>query len=285
MKNKLFNVMKNNIISIIAFIVIGITFPLINMGCNSSTGISDFNLFAPADDYQLGMQLDSEIKANPTEYPMLNNAQANAYLQSIVNQITSSPQIKYKGTFAYKVQIIDKNIINAFATPGGFIYVYKGLLKFADNEATVASVLAHEIAHAERRHATRRMTKQYGLSILASLVLGNNPSALEQIAANLLTGLGLLKNSRDDEYEADEYSFKYLQNTKWYPGAIKYFLEKIQAQQKDKPSDFEEILSTHPLDSKRIAQIDDLIKKANLPTPSESNLFSKSYQQFKNTLP
>jgi predicted Zn-dependent protease len=223
------------------------------------------------------MHLDSVIQANPAEYPMLNNAQANAYLQGIVNQIIASPQIKYKGTFAYKVQIINKNIINAFATPGGFVYVYTGLLKFADNEATVAGVLAHEIAHAERRHATKRMTKQYGLSLLAGLVLGNNPSTLEQIGANLITGLGLLKNSRDDEYEADEYSFKYLQDTKWYPGAIRYFLEKIQTQQKDKPSDFEEILSTHPLDDKRVNQINDLIKKANLAQPTESNLFSTSY--------
>ncbi|HOV92506.1 MAG TPA: M48 family metallopeptidase [Candidatus Kapabacteria bacterium] len=277
--------MKKNLISIITFLILCIALPLTNTGCSNSTSISDFNLFAPSDDYKLGLQLDSEIRANPAEYPMLNNAQANAYLQSIVDQIIASKQIKYRGIFAYKVQILDTNIINAFATPGGFIYVYKGLLKFADNEATIAGVLAHEIAHAERRHATQRMTKQYGISILASLVLGNNPSALEQIGANLIAGLGLLKNSRDDEYEADEYSFKYLQDTKWYPGAIKYFLEKIQSQQQSKPSDFEEILSTHPLDAKRIAQIDDLIKKANLASPTENNLFSISYQQFKNSLP
>ncbi|MCE5304970.1 M48 family metalloprotease [bacterium] len=277
--------MKKNLVTIISVLLIGMSLALFNTGCSGSTSISDFNLFSTADDYQLGMQLDSEIKANPKEYPMLNSAEANAYLQSIVNQIIASPQIKYKGTFAYKVQILDTNIINAFATPGGFIYVYKGLLKFANNEATIAGVLAHEIAHSERRHATKRMTQQYGISILASLVLGSNPSALEQIGANLLTGLGLLKNSRDDEYEADEYSFKYLQDTKWYPGAITYFLEKIQAEQQSNPSAFEEILSTHPLDSKRIAQINEFIKKANLPAPNENNLFSQTYQQFLKTLP
>lgn len=277
--------MKKNLVTIISVLLIGMSLALFNTGCSGSTSISDFNLFSTADDYQLGMQLDSEIKANPKEYPMLNSAEANAYLQSIVNQIIASPQIKYKGTFAYKVQILDTNIINAFATPGGFIYVYKGLLKFANNEATIAGVLAHEIAHSERRHATKRMTQQYGISILASLVLGSNPSALEQIGANLLTGLGLLKNSRDDEYEADEYSFKYLQDTKWYPGAITYFLEKIQAEQQSNPSAFEEILSTHPLDSKRIAQINEFIKKANLPDTSENNLFSQTYQQFLKTLP
>lgn len=277
--------MKKNLVTIISVLLIGMSLALFNTGCSDSTSISDFNLFSTADDYKLGMQLDSEIKANPKEYPMLNSAEANAYLQSIVNQVIASPQIKYKGTFAYKVQILDTNIINAFATPGGFIYVYKGLLKFADNEATIAGVIAHEIAHSERRHATKRMTQQYGISILASLVLGSNPSALEQIGANLLTGLGLLKNSRDDEYEADEYSFKYLQDTKWYPGAITYFLEKIQAEQQSNPSAFEEILSTHPLDSKRIAQINEFIKKANLPAPNENNLFSQTYQQFKNSLP
>jgi predicted Zn-dependent protease len=277
--------MKKNLVTIISVLLIGMSLALFNTGCSDSTSISDFNLFSTADDYQLGMQLDSEIKANPKEYPMLNSTEANAYLQSIVNQIIASPQIKYKGTFAYKVQILDTNIINAFATPGGFIYVYKGLLKFANNEATIAGVLAHEIAHSERRHATKRMTQQYGISILASLVLGSNPSALAQIGANLLTGLGLLKNSRDDEYEADEYSFKYLQDTKWYPGAITYFLEKIQAEQQSNPSAFEEILSTHPLDSKRIAQINEFIKKANLPAPNENNLFSQTYQQFLKTLP
>ena len=91
--------------------------------------------------------------------------------------------------------------------------VYTGLLKFIDNEATLAGVLGHEIAHAERRHATQRITKAYGVQILLSIVLGEKPAQIAEITANLFAGLALLTNSRADETEADEYSFGYLKST------------------------------------------------------------------------
>jgi predicted Zn-dependent protease len=254
-------------------------------GCEDGSSPLDFNLFAPADDVQLGQQLDQEITSKPSEYPVLNSATHTQYVQNMVNEILKSPEIKYKDVFSYKIKIINTNTINAFAAPGGYLYVYKGLLKFCDNEATLAGILAHEIAHAERRHATKRMSKQYGISMLLSVVLGDNPSMLEQIGANLLTGLALLKNSRDDEYEADEYSFLYLKSTKWYPGAIKNFFEKISAQQQSEPTKFEELLSTHPMDSKRTEQINGYLTQYSISAPTEANLFSASYQQWRNTLP
>ena len=266
--------------------VILLLFPaLLFWGCEDSTNPLDINLFSPSDDVQLGQQVDTEISSNTKDYPILNSPNHVQYVQDIINQIIQSPEIKYRGTFVYTVKIINTNTINAFATPGGYIYVYKGLLKFLDNEASLAGVLAHEIAHAERRHSTKRMTKAYGLSLLTSIILGNDPSALEQLAANLLSGLALLKNSRDDEYEADEYSFKYLLSTKWYPGGLNYFFEKIQQQQKTKPSDFEELLSTHPLDQKRMDQINKLLKDYNIPPATENNLFTERYTKFKNSLP
>lgn len=265
------------------FFILFVTISSLSLNsCDDSTDPSDFNLFSPADDVALGQQIDAEITANTNEYPILSNSQATAYLQNMVNEILKAPEIKYKNTFTYQVKIINTNTINAFAVPGGYIYVYKGLIKFLDNEATMAAILAHEIAHIERRHATKRMTKQYGVSILLSLILGNNPSVLEEIAANILTGLALLKNSRDDEYEADEYSFKYLLSTNWYPGATKLFFEKIGANEQG--GKLEELLSTHPLPQERIKKVDKLIEKHNVGTPSESNLFTQRYQSFKNSI-
>ena len=252
-------------------------------GCDDASGPSGFNLFSASDDVQLGKQLDEEILAAPNEYPMLNNANANAYMQDILDQILASPEIIYKNTFPYQIRIINDNTINAFAAPGGFLYVHKGLIKYLDNEATLAAIIAHEVAHAERRHATKRLTKQYGVSILLSLVLGSNPGVIEEIAANLLTGLSFLKNSRDDEYEADAYSFKYLLSTKWYPGATKLFFEKIGAEQSG--GKLTELLSTHPLPEQRIKAMDELIERHNLAPPSEGNLFSEKYLIFKNSLP
>jgi predicted Zn-dependent protease len=272
--------MKNILLSLF-FLFSGLFFT----GCSdSSSNPLDFNLFTVEDDLKLGTDLDAQIRSNPNEYPLYTDTSANAYVQGIVNEIIKSSLIQYKNVFPYKVQLIrDNNTVNAFAIPGGYIYVYTGLCKFVDNEATLAAVLAHEIGHAEARHSTKRMTKQYGLELLLQIVLGNNPSELEKLGGNLLTGLTLLKNSRDDEYEADELSFRYLQTSMWYAGAIKYFFDKIKT---DDTADFlKTLLLTHPLPEDRIEAVNKLINDANLPLPSESNLFSTRYTQFKNSLP
>ncbi|MFN3305674.1 MAG: M48 family metalloprotease, partial [Candidatus Kapaibacteriota bacterium] len=169
------------------------------------------------------------------------------------------------------------------ATPGGYIYVYTGLLKFVDNEATLAGVLAHEVAHCERRHATQRLTKAYGVSLLLDVVFGKNPSKTEEIAANLLVGLAFLKNSRDDEYEADEFAYEYLKSTIWYPGALIFFFDKIK--QNEGNSFLEVLLSTHPLSEDRINRLNSMIQRDKLPPPTEENLFQNRYQNFKKLLP
>ncbi|MGQ9819765.1 MAG: M48 family metallopeptidase [Candidatus Kapaibacteriales bacterium] len=242
------------------------------------------NIFTVEDEVQLGNNLHQQITNNPKDYPILNNTQAKNYIQSIVDEILLSPLIKYRNKFAYQVTIIrDDKTVNAFATPGGYIYVYTGLLKFLDNEATLAGVLAHEIAHAERRHSTQRITKAYGISFLLDIVLGKNPSNIEKIVSNLFVGLALLKNSREDEYEADSYSYEYLKSTGWYPGALIYFFDKVKSNEGS--SFLEVLLSTHPLSQDRIAKLNEKIKNENLPPPTESNLFQKRYSEFKKTLP
>lgn len=268
--------MPGKILDLIKSHVIGLAFTAVIFFSSCST----LNIFPVSQDLALGEQVSTEIQKNPKDYPLLNNAGATKYLQDIVNTILMSNLIEYKNTFSYRVKIInDDKVVNAFCTPGGFIYVYTGLLKFIDNDATLAGVLAHEIAHAERRHSTQRMTKAYGAQVLLELALGNNPNQTEQMAGNLFTGLALLKNSRDDEYESDEYSFKYLYSTKkWYPGAIKFFFEKVM----DKPDalGLKTLLSTHPLGPDRTAAINKFLKENNVPPPTEANLGSRTYKEF-----
>ncbi len=242
------------------------------------------NIFTVEDDANLGKQIDAEIRSKPGEYPLYNFFEPNQYVQNIVTEIINSPLVKYRSYFPYKVQILkDDKVVNAFCTPGGYIYVYTGLIKFLDNEATLAGVLGHEIAHAERRHGTNRMTKAYGIQVLLSIALGNNPTMIEQIAANLFSGLYLMKNSRDDEYESDEYSFKYLQTTQWYPGAIKFFFEKVK---KDESSPFFEVLlSTHPMPQDRLNAVNKMILDFKIGEPNEMNLQSIRYKNFLNSLP
>jgi len=262
--------------------ILFISIVFLNYGCSDGVSIDNLNLFSISDDVQLGNEVVVEMHKDQANYPISTNTVAINYVQGIMNTIIQSPLVKYRNDFNYQIRIIDNETVNAFALPGGYIHVYKGLLKFIDNEATLAAILAHEVAHAERRHATKRMTKQYGASFLLGMLLGNNPSQIEEIAANLATGLGFLYNSREDEYEADEYSFKYLQSTPWYPGAGKFFFQQLQSQSSN--SALEELFSTHPLDQKRIDALNKLISDAKIGDPSESNTFTSRYQEFKSKL-
>ena len=249
--------------------------------------LKSINLFPESKDIELGLQIDQEIRKNPGEYPLLTNRpEVKAYVEQIGKKILASPQLRYRDVFAYKFEIVKSDsTINAFCTPGGYIYVYTGLMKFLDNEATLAGVIGHEIAHAERRHATKRMTAAMGAEVLAGIILGDKPSQMAQIGANLFTGLGLLANSRSDEAEADDYSFRYLQTTEYYPGAIEYFFEKIQGSGASRGSALERLLSTHSLPQDRVESVKKMLLQAGTPKPTEKVLFAQRYQQMKKKLP
>ena len=269
----------------IVLCISAITISISAASCDSVTDAVADLIMTPSDDVALGKQIDQEIRSNPKEYPLLNSSAANAYVQSMVNALIKAPEIEYRNVFAYKVEIIrDDKTVNAFCTPGGYVYVYTGLMKMLDNEASLAGVIGHEIAHAERRHSSKRMVNQYGVSLLLSMALGNNPSQIEELAGNLFGNLALLKNSRDDEEESDSYSFKYLRSTNiWYAGGVKFFFEKIKDQSSN--SAFERLFSTHPLPADRVDAVNKLISDANLPQPSETNLRSIPYKDFLKTLP
>lgn len=247
------------------------------------------NIFSDKDDVELGQQFDKEIKANPKEFPMLEGHQdIKDYVSGLGKEILNSPKIIKRNVYPYNFQVINDTIINAFCTPGGFVYVYTGLMKFVDNEATLAGVVGHEIAHAERRHVTQRLTAYYGVSMLLGFILGGNPSMLAEIAANLFVGLAFLKNSRDDETEADYYSIQYLKSTKWYPGGISFFFDKIKEEQRQKgetPGDLDRMLSTHPLPNDRISFVNKELNKINPKPDPTKGLYTDEYQQLKAKLP
>lgn len=248
------------------------------------------NIFSDKDDVELGKEMDKQIKDDPKDFHMLDGHQdLKEYVSSIGNYIlNTSPKITKKDIYPYNFQLINDTIINAFSTPGGYVYVYTGLMKFIDNEATLAGIIGHEIAHAERRHVTQRLTAYYGTSILLSFILGGNPSILAEIAANLFVGLAFLKNSRDDEAEADYYSIQYLKSTKYYPGAITFFFDKIKEEQKKKgetPGDLDRLLADHPLPNDRIQAVNEILGKMNPRPDPTKGLFIDEYQKIKQKLP
>lgn len=250
----------------------------------SSCDDGKLNFFTVEQDIEFGMQLDSTVLANPSEYPILSrtgNVVAYQHLDRILNTLLTASDLRYPQKFPWKVTIIKNDeVLNAFAAPGGYMYFYTGLIKFLDNEAQFAGVMAHEMAHADRRHSTEMLTKQYGFGVLVGLILGDNPTMLSQIIAELAMGLGNLKYSRDNEYEADEYGVKYLYGTEYHARELAGFFEKMNAlANSPRPPEF---LSTHPSPDNRIQKIEETWTNLG---GKQGELFVSRYQLFKNSLP
>ncbi len=111
------------------------------------------NIFPDSEDMKLGKQVDEEIRKNPKEYPILaGRPDVKGYVAGIGNKILAAPAIQKKGVYAYQYEVLaNDSVINAFCTPGGYIYVSPGLMTFIEDETTLAGVLGHQIEHAERR--------------------------------------------------------------------------------------------------------------------------------------
>ena len=227
---------------------------------------------------EFGRVMDSTIRANPDEYPILNESQypgAYAYMNDMMDDILESEKIKYGDEFDWEITIIDKDVMNAFAVPGGKLYFYTGIMKYLDDAASLAGVLGHEIAHADLRHSTSTMTDVYGFTILVSLLINDDSSMLSQIAGELATGAASLKFSRDHEYDADRYSMYYLSTTKFEPRGIGNFFVKLRAEG-ETASTFE-FLSTHPDDDKRVDTVEELWESDSYIVSQKS---SRSYDNY-----
>ncbi|MGI9542374.1 MAG: M48 family metalloprotease, partial [Cyclobacteriaceae bacterium] len=202
----------------------------------SSGGCKNLILFSIEDDKKLGAQVSAEIASKPKEFPVLNQKSypfAYKYLNGIRDKILRSGKVDYQDEFAWELKIIQNDtVLNAFATPGGYIYVYTGLIKYLDKEDDLAGVLGHEIAHADKRHSIRQLQKVYGIQILLSIALGQNPSQLEQIVGGLAGNLATLRFSREHEEEADDYSVVYLAQTPYQCNGAYSFFQKMLEEQK-----------------------------------------------------
>jgi predicted Zn-dependent protease len=207
-----------------------------------------FNIFSVEQDKELGAQVAAEIDGNNAEFPLLDSVQYKdvyAYVYKVRDNILNTNQVDFKDDFNWRLRIIhDDSTLNAFCTPGGYIYIYTGILKFLESEDEFAGVLAHEIAHADMRHSTRQMTTMFGVQILLD-VLAGDMAAIKQVTGALVG----LKFSRKHETEADEKSVAYLCPTSYKASGGAGFFRKIQEMG---GSNVPAFLSTHPDPGDRI---------------------------------
>lgn len=249
---------------------------------NSCTKDAPFvPFFSISDDRTLGAQVAAEIASKPSEYPIVDSAThpaAYQYLYAIRDQILNSGKIVYKDDFSWRLRIVKSDTtLNAFCTPGGYIYVYTGIIKYLDSKDQLAGVLGHEMAHADRRHTSRSMQTQYGVDFLLNIVLGKDLSSISQIASGMLQ----LKNSREHEQEADEYSVKYLCPTSYNAAGAAGFFTKLEASG-IQCGGLQQFFSTHPCPDNRIANIN--AKKVSEGCTG-TGTFDAEYANFKTLIP
>lgn len=262
---------------ILSILIIAVT-----LSAASSCRKGGLNIFTIEDDKNFGLQMETEI-ANSPEYNLVSRSaypQAYAYLDNMKQEIINGGQLQHKDDFVWKLYLVhDDNVQNAFCTPGGYIYVYTGLIHYLDNASSLAGVIGHEMAHADRRHSTQQLTTQYGLSLLVSVVAGTtNAGQLAEIAA----GLSSLAFSRDHEKDADAHSVIYLCPTVYRADGAADFFQKIVNSGGTQPPAF---LSTHPNPDNRIANIHNKeIELACNNTPSQT-VENTEYNAFKASLP
>lgn len=246
---------------ILSFLMALIVFPSCEFSKRAwettSDALDNANLFAYTDDIELGKQVADEIKTDPEKYPVLkeaDNREIYKYMNELRDVVLSSGKLTYKNEFEWKIHIIaDDEVLNAFATPGGYIYVYTGLIKFLDSEDQLLGVLGHEMAHADQRHSTRQLSKNLGVALLLDAVLGKR-DAVEQILGALVN----LQFTRGHETEADEYSVQYLCPTPYNAAGSAGFFKKMEDQ--PQPPEF---LSTHPNPVNRVKHITELSESLN----------------------
>jgi beta-barrel assembly-enhancing protease len=252
-------------------------FMVLISSCRSKDG--DFNVFSTDDDIKMGMQYSHLLEDEPDKFPILSrNDYPDAYrhLEQITDAVLNSDNILHREEFAWEVFIIDDDsVLNAFCTPGGYIYVYSGLIHFLDSEDQLAGVLGHEIAHADLRHSTEQLTKNYGIRVLINVFAGGE-SVIGDAAGSLLS----LNFSRNDETEADMKSVEYLADSEYDPRGVARFFEKMaKSGETLGPLAF---LSTHPNPENRVEEIYKKWKQIGAPRGKTN---SDRYQELKNALP
>src|SRR5512143_2422887 len=185
----------------------------------------------------------------------------------------------------FTIKVIDSDEINAFALPGGFFYVNSGLILAADEEAELAGVMAHEIAHVAARHAMRQMTRANWANIatIPLIFVGGGIGYAARSAASLALPITFLKFSRGFEAEADYLGLQYMYKTGYDPQAFISFFEKVQAQEKKKPGTLAKAFSTHPQTPDRIEKSQEEIAKI-LPARPQYLVTTSEFDDVKSRL-
>jgi beta-barrel assembly-enhancing protease len=213
---------------------------------------------------QLGDRLHAELEQRGVEF--VDDPVVRSYVDRLAAPLLERAREERPG-IGYEVHVIDEpEEVNAFATPGGHLYVTSGLIAAVEDPSELAGVLAHEAAHVALRHPERQMVQAYGLEALAQLALGEDPALAGEIAAQVAGTGVLLAHSRSAEEEADRWAADAMARVDVDPRGLVRFLETIQEREGETPRALRWV-STHPTTADRIEDLREHIRENDLARP------------------
>lgn len=221
-------------------------------------------LISEDDEMRLGKSFDSTLAntdSGKIQFPIYAPKSADSqkvvtYVNNLANEILQGIPEEGRPGYDFKFTLIDDSVINAFAVPGGYVYIYTGIIKNMKDESELACVLGHEIAHVTRHHYRDAMAKDAGLSILLQILVGKDGGKLAQFVGQSLGSLAQLQVSQSNESEADFYGTKYAGTIKRNPLGVAKFFSRM-------PSTGLAWFSTHPPPADRVKDVEDEVEKSS----------------------
>ena len=230
-------------------------------GCavNPVTGKQDFVMMSESQELAMGRQANAQISQ---QMPMVDDPALQAYVQKVGEELARN---SHRSTLEYHFQVVDSADINAFALPGGYIYMNRGLMAYLNSEAELAAVLGHEIGHVTARHGVRQQSMAMGSNLLGQLVtIGTGIPAAGDLSN--MFGTALVKGyGRDMELEADGLGAQYLARTGYRPDAVldvlgvlkdqDTFAREQAAAQGKQVETYHGLFASHPTHDQRLQQV------------------------------
>ena len=242
-----------------------------NVGCGRGVG----NWYSVEKQVAMGRQFAQQVES---QVKMVNDPVVTEYINRIGQNLVRNSDAQVPFT----IKVIDSDVVNAMALPGGFFYVNSGLILAADEEAEVAGVMAHEIAHVAACHAAREQTRAslMQMATIPLIFVGGGIGYAGYEAAGIGGLVGILKFSRGFEAEADYLGIEYMYRAGYDPSAFVSFFEKVQAMEKKKPGTLAKAFDTHPQNADRIAKSQEEIRKI-LPAKAQYVVTTSEFDDVK----
>jgi beta-barrel assembly-enhancing protease len=219
-----------------------------------ATSVHAFKLISVDQEVQIGRQAQAEVRQ---QIPEVRDRAVTGYVQNLGRAIAARAD---GPRYPYSFSVANAREINAFALPGGPVWVHRGAILAAQNESQLAAILAHEIAHIANRHAADRVSQalaaNLGLSLLDALLGNSRRAQIAEIGAYIGANATMAKFSRDDEREADEKGMIYMRRAGFDPRGMADLMRLLRAQQRRDPSSVEQFFSSHPAPADRLARLD-----------------------------